>query len=84
MSDQCKHCQVRGDYNKCMSTECFHHENWINKKRIERIKKLKEAVRAALSIQDLWLYNGHVSGEHKGEAQALSLMKKKLESCLED
>ena len=28
MSDQCKHCTVRGDWDKCQSTECFHHENW--------------------------------------------------------
>ena len=28
MSDQCKHCTVRGDWDKCQSTKCFHHENW--------------------------------------------------------
>jgi len=28
MSDQCQHCTVKGDWDKCQSTKCFHHENW--------------------------------------------------------
>jgi len=29
MSDQCKHCECRGDLDNCLSTPCFHHENWF-------------------------------------------------------
>lgn len=29
MSDQCKHCTVRGDIEKCKATECFLHESWF-------------------------------------------------------
>ena len=42
MSDQCKHCQIRGDYAKCIKTECFHHENWINIQRINKIAELEK------------------------------------------
>jgi hypothetical protein len=42
MSDQCKFCDIRGNYEKCIKTECFHHENWINKIRIKKIKELEK------------------------------------------
>ena len=29
MSDQCVHCQVRGDVQKCRTTECSLRESWI-------------------------------------------------------
>ncbi len=38
MTDQCKHCTVRGDYEKCIVTPCGHHENWINLQRIRRLE----------------------------------------------
>lgn len=44
MSDQCKHCTIRGDYNKCITTECFHHESWIDLQRIKKIKELEQKV----------------------------------------
>ena len=28
MTDQCKHCTLRGDIDGCKSTECFQHESW--------------------------------------------------------
>ena len=28
MSDQCKHCTVRGDIQACKKTECNQHESW--------------------------------------------------------
>lgn len=36
MSDQCKHCQVRGDRDKCQGVVCSEHESWvgINRERI--------------------------------------------------
>lgn len=29
MSDQCAHCVLRGDFEKCTDAVCGHHENWI-------------------------------------------------------
>ncbi len=37
MSDQCKSCSIKGNYQKCLDTECFHHENWIAKQHIVEI-----------------------------------------------
>lgn len=28
MRDSCKHCELRGNYNKCINTECYLHESW--------------------------------------------------------
>lgn len=50
MSDQCKHCTVRGDINACLSTECFHHENWYAVKQQERIDELQQANNEAQSL----------------------------------
>ena len=41
MSDQCKHCTVRGDIKDCLSTECFQHENWYAVKQQEHINELQ-------------------------------------------
>jgi len=32
---------MRGDYERCIKTECYHHENWINKQRIDKIQSLE-------------------------------------------
>ena len=45
MSDQCKNCQVRGDYEKCIETPCFRHESWIDLQRIEKTKELEKEVK---------------------------------------
>ncbi len=45
MSDQCKQCDLRGDYDKCIITECFRHESWIDIQRIEKINKLQAEVK---------------------------------------
>ena len=29
MSDQCKHCTVRGNIEKCLETNCSQHESWM-------------------------------------------------------
>ena len=44
MSDQCKHCGYRGNYELCNKTPCFHHENWIDKVRIGKIKNLEKII----------------------------------------
>ena len=50
MSDQCKNCTLRGDYEACIKTECFHHENWINVERIKRINNLERQLAEAREI----------------------------------
>ena len=41
MSDQCKHCTVRGNYEKCLATICNGHESWIDIERIRRIAEMQ-------------------------------------------
>ena len=50
MSDQCQNCTLRGDYETCIKTECFHHENWINKVRINKIKSLERQLEEMESL----------------------------------
>lgn len=47
MSDQCRHCTLRGDYDRCISENCFAHENWIAQQRISRIATLESELAAA-------------------------------------
>ena len=42
MTDQCKHCTVRGNIEMCLQTECFHHQNWIAEQHRKRYAELKE------------------------------------------
>ncbi len=42
MTDQCKHCTVRGDLKKCLSTDCHHHENWYAKEQQKKIDDLQD------------------------------------------
>jgi len=84
MSDQCKNCLVRGDYHECIKTKCFHHENWISKQRIKRIKELEETIKAAIRIKDLWTYNEkHVALKYLGEVQAINSMLRSFENVLQ-
>ena len=36
MSDQCKHCEAKGDISKCEDTECDLHDYWYVKQLKER------------------------------------------------
>lgn len=42
MTDQCKHCILRGDIEICKATECFHHENWYAIHQQGEMDKLKQ------------------------------------------
>ena len=47
MSDQCKHCVVKGDLKACEETECYQHENWYAlqlKTEIDRLKVESETL----------------------------------------
>lgn len=68
MTDQCKNCVVRGDIEKCLSTECFHHGNWISAQH----KARHEALLAQVRELDLRLGLTKIALEHKSAL---------LESC---
>ena len=55
MSDQCKHCQLMGDIEGCLITECFHHENWYAKEQQKEITSLKDALNEV--CHDIRLHN---------------------------
>lgn len=69
MPDQCQHCTVRGDYEKCIETPCFHHENWINLQRIDRIRELETKVkRLEWAGEDLKLTISMIIKKDKSES----------------
>ena len=45
MSDQCKHCTVRGDIAECESQPCTTHESWYVKQLTERAEKAEAKLR---------------------------------------
>jgi hypothetical protein len=53
MTDQCKHCTVRGDIKNCLQTQCFHHENWIAEQHRERLTAVRDALQLAIGYLDL-------------------------------
>ena len=44
MSDQCKYCTLRGKLKECQTTDCGHHDNWINQQLRAEIKELTNIV----------------------------------------
>jgi len=51
MTDQCKHCILRGDIEICKATECFHHDNWYavqQQSEIDMLKQQRDELLAAL------------------------------------
>lgn len=42
MSDQCKHCTIRGDIKLCKAAKCWHHENWYALEQAKTINQLRE------------------------------------------
>jgi len=51
MTDQCKHCTLRGDIKKCKATECFNHENWYavqQQSEIDQLKQQRDELLAAI------------------------------------
>jgi hypothetical protein len=42
--DQCGTCTVKGDYEKCISVLCSHHETWYAKQMVDEIERLKSII----------------------------------------
>ena len=54
MSDQCRHCTVRGDLAACEATPCGHHDNWYAVALHDEIARLEteaKVMRRALENQ---------------------------------
>lgn len=66
--DQCKHCIVRGDLDKCLETSCSYHELWFTNELISKFKELFETAETT----NTWI-NNHFSdpplcsGDYRGE-----------------
>jgi len=43
--DECNNCSVKGNYEKCLSTECCIHDNWFSKQNIKKIKETEDKLR---------------------------------------
>ena len=42
MSDQCRHCTMRGDIEGCEEAECSHHGNWYAVEKNKQLDQLRE------------------------------------------
>lgn len=42
MTDQCKHCTLRGDIKSCKAALCFQHESWYALEQEKIINQLRE------------------------------------------
>lgn len=51
MSDQCRHCTLKGDWKSCKSEDCGHHDNWGWK----QLEKENQTLRA--QVDDLQYAN---------------------------
>lgn len=49
MSDQCKHCLIRGDIQTCQKADCFQHENWYALEMIKENERLRFIMRNFMS-----------------------------------
>lgn len=60
--DECKHCTVRGDLQKCLETKCNHHESWMVKELKKKIKRFENMLfeRGAMAESPCFIcgYNG--------------------------
>ncbi len=66
MSDQCRTCTERGDLVKCLSAECFSHENWIVRTILARVEELAAEVTLQSTSADMW-ENRAMSAEDRVE-----------------
>jgi hypothetical protein len=47
MTDQCKHCTLRGNLRKCLEVTCPKHTDWIVAVLQERVRDLEDLLRRA-------------------------------------
>ena len=57
MSDQCRHCTVRGDIVACKSTDCSQHDSWMVKELEAENKRLREGVRVPRELIEVYDYH---------------------------
>jgi hypothetical protein len=93
MSDQCRHCKCYQNYDECVSTPYFHHEDWIDVERIKHIKELEDTiVRQAANLMEIrkgrmpdfkewWNKNSH---NILNRARGLKIFKEFFNKCWTD
>ena len=51
MTDQCKHCTLRGDITACKATPCYKHEDWYaveQQKQLDQLTAINQELVEAL------------------------------------
>ena len=64
MTDQCKHCEYRGELKNCRAADCFHHESWYaqqQQRALDELKKLRPMSEAPRYIE---LLGYHAEGKN--------------------
>ena len=54
MTDQCMHCECKGNLKRCLSTDCSHHETWYAKKQQAKIVELESKIKRLEKDLDDW------------------------------
>ena len=58
MSDQCQHCIVRGDLEKCLKTECHQHEDWWAIEILKRLEAKDREIEGLKADLDGFIHGG--------------------------
>jgi len=54
MNDQCINCSIRGNIDKCRSTDCFHHESWYARKMDRALADATTRIAELEAERDRW------------------------------
>ena len=57
MTDQCKHCTMRGNIVECLKTECFVHQSWFVKTILDTSHRDRESTLNKLFHAELAWFN---------------------------
>ncbi len=56
MTDQCKHCELKGNIEGCLNEDCLQHDSWYAQEQQKKIEELtakrSKAVERLLHLQD--------------------------------
>lgn len=80
MTDQCKHCTLRGDITACKATPCYKHEDWYaveQQKQLDQLTAINQELVEALEYQITHFkeLNDNEGGLRPTEVYALSMVK---------
>ena len=52
MTDECKNCTVRGDYDECLKTKCNLHDSWFAKECLKQSRELETGLQFYIRALD--------------------------------